>query len=78
MSIEFVRVKMPCFPVVYRWKYTFNGQTLGFYSTGELSVMRDAAASDLKQMEDWPEELMQHTRDYLAAIEKALAESKAN
>ena len=78
MCIEFVRVPQPCTPPVYRYKYTINGQELGYYSLRELEVMRDAAARDLKKMEDWPEELMQHTRDYLAAIDKALNEAKAN
>lgn len=73
MSIEFIRVPQPCTPPVYRYKYTVNGQELGYYSLSELQVMKDAAESDLRHFEEWmDEDVLQHLRDYLAAINKAL------
>lgn len=78
MSVEFTRIPQPCTPPVYRYKYTFNGQALGYYSLKELEIMRDAAASDLKAFDDFPEEALVFLREYLAAIEKALNEVKAN
>ena len=73
MSIEFVRVPQPCFPPVCRYKYTVNGQVLGFYSKRELEIMKDGAESDLRHFEGWmDEEALQHLRDYLAAINRAL------
>lgn len=74
MSIEFIRVPQPCTPPVDRYKYTVNGQVLGFYSRKELEIMKDGAESDLRRSEGWmDEDVLQHLRDYLAAIKKALA-----
>lgn len=73
MSIEFIRVPQPCFPPVYRYKYTVNGQVLGFYSKRELEIMKDGAESDLRHFEEWmDEDVLQPLRDYLAAINRAL------
>ena len=53
MSIEFVRIPQPCFPPVYRYKYTVNGQELGYYSRKELEIMKEGAESDLRHFEGW-------------------------
>lgn len=78
MIIEFKRIPQPCFPPVNHWQYTVNGEALGYYTTDELLVLRDAALSDLKQSEGWiPEGILQDVRDMLAAINKALEEVAA-
>lgn len=78
MSIEFVRIPQPCFPPVYRYKYTVNGQELGFYSLRELQIMKDGAESDLRHIEGWmDEEVVQHVRELLAALNKVLSEAAA-
>lgn len=77
--ITFTRIPQPCsLPGSDRWKYTFNGQVIGYHSTAELQIMRDAAQSDLKKIEGWMDEkVVQDVRDLLAAIDKALEEVAA-
>lgn len=78
MTIEFKPVAQPTTPVTYRYHYCINGEVLGFYSRDELLVLKDAALSDLKMSVGWlPDDLIQETRQYLAAINKALEDAVA-
>lgn len=78
MTVEFKRIEQPTSPVSYRWHYLVAGQMLGSYTLTELKVLRDAAASDLKKSEDWmPDDILHMLREYLAAINKALANAGA-
>ena len=78
MSIEFVRIPQPCFPPVYRYKYTVNGQELGYYSRKELEIMKEGAESDLRHFEGWMDEkIIDDVRELLAAINRALDDAAA-
>lgn len=77
MIIEFKRTVMPTSPTTIRWLHTINGEPLGYLTRTDLEVLRDAALSDLKAFDGFPEEALKPLRLHLAALNKALEEVAA-